>query len=146
VEPSWLFLWLFLRIFSHYFPDRRERPSRQEASRSLWDHSRKTTAPTPFLPEAGAVVKTSAAGGKEMKIHERILSRPALWGILALAFWATGASGAETGAPPTLKNEEAVVKEQSEKPEKLPTLEVVGTAEPSATASVLKKDEVSLGP
>uniref|UniRef100_A0A7C3V0V0 TonB-dependent receptor n=1 Tax=Desulfobacca acetoxidans TaxID=60893 RepID=A0A7C3V0V0_9BACT len=81
-----------------------------------------------------------------MKIHERILSRPALWGILALAFWATGASGAETGAPPTLKNEEAVVKEQSEKPEKLPTLEVVGTAEPSATASVLKKDEVSLGP
>jgi hypothetical protein len=56
----------------------------------------------------------------------------ALFAVVSLAFLASGVSGEEQAATPVAKEETATVdKEQSNKAEKLPTLEVVATPEPT---------------
>jgi len=56
------FLGALLRNISQHFSQKRAAPPGQEKSRSPWDHSTKSTAPTPFLPEPGSLVKTPARG------------------------------------------------------------------------------------
>ena len=59
---SWLFFGCYIEKHFTKLSQKRAAPPGQEKSRSPWDHSTKSTAPIPFLPEPGSLVKTPARG------------------------------------------------------------------------------------